>query len=950
MKILNIHITFFALVLLLCSCKTVGQVDFKAKLKVPFVSFNANHNITKVKIAHFSGKDYIIGNTYEGSIIAMDYLGNILWEESFSGGIMNHEIWVEDINLDGNDEVLAANANGTLYCLSAEGKLLWKFKQNDVPLLSVCVIHQKGEKAPYIATGGNDQNLYYVSNKGELLKTIPSISYKTTVKPNKVWIDDGTLPKNVHTVNFLRPMPQEDGSDILALEGIVSNTDTNREMFYFEPMKPKPFDSHKFRFGPVGDSKVRNIPGVGKNIFILGFSGIKPGNHIGIYNPKTKKIKIFDLNTMKPKNGFGYRVTQIEMIPKGDSFQYFVLMGERVYLIPPSFNPEKTELLMGTYSYNDMVYDAKSNKMILASIQSGGNQIHVLDLNTPNWKKAFEDMKPKGTIANILENSKQFKKELSSFKKPSWEKEPSKVYIMSPPKGEELREKSRQIEKEYPNVKFMGYAYVRGAHEWDRSNIKSKTLREQRDGRRNYSLSKEDVRKQLIKGYNKNGLVTWGGHGVDPFMFGAETIKYTAEAGNGKLSIWIWPELTILHKETFDEALDKLFYPLAEYGKVHNNLKLFIRSKHLFWQSYIYKKDWNRFLSGEFAGVLIPSMEQTLDQTQDLSIAGRLGLWASGVSNGWGTRYARDNPVFMRNRSFSHQNLPNHALRHSIFHISYGSVYVNNFGIKSNHSDYYMSILWELIGTGALYVPKTSEILSFSPVHLSMLNPDERYIREGGSMSASIRYDKDFHPNNPYVFNRVSGEWSGAEVPQWDFSKYASGVKDRRSNFLAPFPNGMVMITPPQSGDHADKNAPRGKLVDHLHPFYKDKLKEFYTDGRYYYSADGREKYNADEYYKVVANEIQKASKLLPINVKGDVAWIAAQTAPKHLRLTLLDKGYLNPKDRVAQIKFNNVNVKKITDIVSGEVIKLNGKTMAKINISAGMFRFLDVELKEEFK
>ncbi|WP_152286522.1 PQQ-binding-like beta-propeller repeat protein [Flavicella marina] len=935
-RLLNISI-------LICILSSTSIVAQKNKY---ISSIETGKTITKVVLAKQKKDKFIIASSYDGAILATDYKGEIYWKKELSDGIINHEILAEDITGDKVDEILIVNGRGELICLDIQGNLVWKFKQNDVPFISLCVIHEKGWKNPYIVVGGNDLNIYYVSTEGKLLHEIPSSSYKTKLRPNKKWMDDGTLTYNVHSVNFLRALPQKDGSDILLLDGIVSNTDKKRELFQFKPNALKPFTSSLLDWGPIGDSRVRKIDDSEENYMLFGFSGIKPNYHLGVYNPQTKKNKSISLNAIKPKIQFGYRVTQTELVTIDGQELFFVLLGERVYLVPKSLNVSKSELIEGKFSYNDMCYDTKEQKIILASVQSGGSQIHIIDLNHKKWKKEFKNFVPEGNISSILKKSERIQKLVSIYKKPNWEKEQETLIMMSPPKDKFLSQASIAKMSAYDNLKFMGYQFMKESHEWDRSGIESNTLRTQRDNRKSYSASETTVVNKLSKGYNQNGLVAWGGHGVDPFMYGTETIKKVIDKGDGKMSVWIWPELTILHKKTFDEALDKLFYPLAEYGATHN-AKLFLRSKHVFWQSYIYKKEWSRFLSGEFADTFVPALEETLDQTQDLSVAGRLGLWTSGVANDWGSRAVRDNASFMRNRQFSHQNLPNHFLRNSIYHMSYGAKYINNFTVQSAYTDY-MSLVWDLAGKGVIYIPKRNEILSFSPVHLSMLEPDERYVREGNSMNATIRYDKNFHPQNPFVFNRLSSDWSGAEVPEYDFSKFASGVKDRRLNFLPSYPNGMVLITPPQTGSFVQQNATRGRMEDYLHPFYKGKLKEYFTDGRYYYSADGKERYNAAEYYVKVKNDIEEASKLLPITVKGNVAWVVSQSDAKHLRLTIIDNGYINPKDRVAEIQFNGLKVKTIIDLITKETFKLkNGQ--AQINVSAGMFRFIDVELSQEF-
>jgi hypothetical protein len=110
------------------------------------VSFDTGHTITKVRTAKHGERTMIIGSSYEGAILALSDTGKPLWKNDLSG-IMNHDLWCEDISGDGNDEVLAANADGHVYCLSTSGRLLWKFRANDAPMYSVCVLQQASSKS-----------------------------------------------------------------------------------------------------------------------------------------------------------------------------------------------------------------------------------------------------------------------------------------------------------------------------------------------------------------------------------------------------------------------------------------------------------------------------------------------------------------------------------------------------------------------------------------------------------------------------------------------------------------------------------------------------------------------------------------------------------------------------------------------------------------------------------
>ncbi|MDZ8119157.1 hypothetical protein P9H32_11030 [Pontiella sp. NLcol2] len=898
-------------------------------------SIETGQTIMKVRSATAVNGSFIVGSSYEGDLLAYTYDGSRLWKTALSGGIMNNDLWCSDLDGDGIDEVLAASSDGSVYCVNYKGALLWRFQPNEVPMISVCTVRDSSG-AVYVACGGNDKNFYWLSAEGELLKTVPSAGYDSVITPNKKWIDDGTLEKNVHVVNFLRPVRQADGSEVLLLNAVLTNADQNSMLFRFRPLEVRPFKARKlgYGYGPVGDLRVNG------RVLLGGTSGMNKTLDFFRYDLDAEKAEKLNLPSTKKKPGFGYRVVQVVPLSKEHGFEYLVKIGSEMLLVPDSMDVNSAEQIRCKYSFNDMWKDSVSGKLLLASAQSGGSCIHVVDLTSRDWKSAYEQLDPPGTIQAVLDNTAVLKKQLSAFKKPSWERDVVTAYLMSPPKPSA---KTKAFQEKYSNPKFLGYVFMKGAEDWDRSGLGCAAFEQARDGRKSYTLSQDEIIKKAGQGMNENGLCMWGGHGVDPFYYNPETLWKIMKGTRGKKSVFIWPELTILHKKEFPFAVEHLFAPFAENARKYNS-SLYIRSKHNFWLGNIYLPEWSRFLSGEFADVAVPSMEETQDQAQDLSLAGRLGLWSSGVFDDWGTRCARDNPSFTRNRQFSHQELPNHFLRNAVYHIAYGATYINNFTVSSAYSDY-MHVLWELIGSGALYIPKREEIVSFNPVHLSMTSPDERYMREAHTTTTSIRYDERFHPENPYVFGRLDGAWSGARVTDWDFSNYAAGVKDRRQNFLAPYPNGMVLITPPQKGVFSDPDAPRGKLADHLHPMYENLLEEYVTNGRNYFSSDGKETFSADHYAETVKTQIEAGAEKMPLTVSGDVAWVVAQTAPNHLRLTLIDGGYLNPSEKTAHLKFHTVSPLKITDLLSGETF--TPEKVTEIDVPCGLFRFIDIELGE---
>lgn len=907
-----------------------------------FVSFETGYTISKVRTAADRGISYIVAASYEGTVLGISFEGKLLWKNELSG-VMNRDVWCDDITGDGADEILAANADGTLHCLDSAGRLRWEFKANDAPLNAVCVVQHDG--IPHIVCGGYDTNLYYLTAQGNVVKTIASSTYskeKPWGKPGGKRFPD----KQRHIANFIRKVRGPDGEETLAVLGTLNSNSTTGSIYLFKPMADKPFRSITRLEGgkPYGDFSTSDINGDGVDEITLGSSGmIQDANILRI------DLKNGDRHVLKPAefrrkiDGSGYRVAQTVAFGAPDNQQFLVSFGSRIIISTPDFDTQRIEILTCGYSFNDVWKDPMTGKILLGSAQSGGSCIHIVDPSVPGWKDAYSDFQPVGKLKAILDNTATARKQLQHFKAPAHERGLKPVYLMTESLSGDVEELALALETKYGSPVFLRGQHMPKVEEWDRSNVGSTKYRERRDRRKKYTLTQQQVLDQVLPLYedDRNGVAFWGGHGNDPYMFSTDTMMKVADAAKGKMSVFIYPELEH-YDDDFALVLKQHFYPMAEHfqGK---NAHIYVRTKHAFWQSIVYMPLWSRLLSGEFADVFVPSMEETTDKTMEQSVAGRVGIWASGAVNQWGSRGARDNPSFDRLRQHSHQMIPNHFLRAQIYNIAYGATFQNNYPVNQE----YFSILYELIAKGVLYVPERDEIVSFNPVHLSMIEPDEHYLDEGNNAKWLTFYDEEFERNNPMVFSRLNGTWPGAPVTEWDFSRYAAGVKDRRLNFLPPYENGLVLITPPQHGKFADLDAPRGKLAEHLHPLYRNVLKEYITDGRNYLSADGMEAYAADEYYKQVEADIQAAAKQLPLTVSGNVAWVVAQTSPTHLRLTLIDGAYINPKAKTATVRFHAVQPAKIVDLLPGNRLDLSDPSSVTMAIPCGLFRFLDIELKE---
>ncbi len=899
-------------------------------------SIDTHHTISKVRTATISGKENIVATTYDGAVLCYDMEGNKLWENELSG-YMNHDLHCEDVDGDGQDEVMAANADGSLYCIDNDGSLKWEFQPNNAPMYSVTSLVKS--RRYYVVCGGYDLNHYYLDGKtGRMLKSIPSSGYSI----EKPWGTD-VPPKGLCTVNFLRRFKNENGKDMIALHGVQHSMSGAGSIYLFEPLAVEPYEIIKFKDGATfGSMSIDSISGPIQRLLFGASSMLDKAIIASAEIDKSESDKHYYMSKLAKGNidSFGYRVVQVEPYIDGAKAKYFVLFGSRVVLTDVDNTTGVGEVLASKYSYNDMCKHPKENKIILASAQSGGSCIHVIDLDNSEWKNTYKNLQPIGKIASILDNSDKLKSQIEGFNKPSWEtSERPTVYFMSDYSDGDKNIKD--IHANYESPIFLNSPWtnnVQSPESWNRDAMPNEFFRNRRDTRKSYSWTQEQVlnwfKPNIASKYK--GIAMWGGHGNDPYYYSLETDKKMIDLTQAdQRTVLIYPEMEGQGSD-YAWMMNDLMYPLAKHCQENGNAKLFIRSKNIFWQANIYEAHWGDLISGKYSDVFIPSMEETSDKTMEMSVSGRLGMWCSGATDQWGSRCARDNTSFDRLRQHSHQMLPNHFLRTMVYQISMGATYLDNFNVDQE----YMSLLWKMIAKGLLYVPNRNEILSINPVHLAILHPDEEYLEDGTNVKWTTFYESD-KDSPDMVFSRLNGTWPGAATTDWDFSRYAAGVKDRRLNFLPPYNEGLVLMTPPY-----DSAASRQALTDYLHPMYSSIMKTYYTDGRSYYSDSNKsQKYSAKTYYSTIKSEISKASQKLPITVDGEVAWVSAQSAPNHIRLTIIDGGYLNPSDKEVTINFNTVNPIKITNLASGEDLTSNGAKSIAVTVPCGLFLFLDITL-----
>ena len=228
-----------------------------------------------------------------------------------------------------------------------------------------------------------------------------------------------------------------------------------------------------------------------------------------------------------------------------------------------------------------------------------------------------------------------------------------------------------------------------------------------------------------------------------------------------------------------------------------------------------------------------------------------------------------------------------------------------------------------MLEKGIIHIPDKDELLSVPDVCLGMKSPPaDAFIRHGVN-GHRYRYPVDSHPQ--MVFDRLDCYWAGTPLQPYDFSYFGFGINRRMCNFLPVAPYGLVPIIP----DDVDITGTR----------FRTKIS---TDGQYYYDAEGRS-IAAKVHQPVVEQLLKESADRLPVRVFGDAHWSVVRLDSAHVRVTLIDPGYLDPADREAEIVLQHMNGLRCIDILSGEALPVeNGRI--HVMVPMGTLRIVDIE------
>ena len=838
----------------------------------------------------------VVAAAYDGTVLAHTPEGRLLWEKKLQG-YFPFDLAVADVNGDGRDEVFVATAGGTLDAFGPDGRHLWSFATSDHSILyQVCPVKlSSGEWR--IFSGGIAKQILVLSATGQVVQQLPA----------------GDVVRHVRAGNI-----RGDGKSQVAVATTSGARSGRLSLLLIDPSEGKQL-WRKTNLGKLSAGQARrrffsllvqDVNHDGADEIML--SGSPDENGIIYAFGRDGEQRFVRSDERIPNTAYRMNLLRHVQLPDDE----FILGHFGNILIVYETDGTCREVLQGPYAMADAWFDPTLRTLFMGSSVSGGDGIYALRLDRPGWKEAFRGLQPVGNLAKIEANLKTLHRQLARFSPPAYQPAPRKVEIISQRPGEVYR-----------NIDFLDAAtfsqkIVSPDETWSRVT----------DKRRPYNLTAEQIEEGARRRESAGrDFVIWAGHGTEMY-FPLGTFQRVIQAAPRHLRGFIFAEM----ERTDDKmaaVVKEIILPLADLCQAHGKVMI-LRNKNVFWNGTCYLPFWKPILAdGRYRDVIIPGMEETNDRSQEMSVAGRMGVWQTGRFNRLLGRVTTDEANFDRMHEWGAQQVITHHLRKLVYSATMGAdIFYNTldisdlaFEMERDTSPQYAQLapFYELLEKGVLQIPRREQLLSVSDLVLGMkIPPDQNYIAHGVN-----GHNYNFDPSTfvPLVFDRLDCYWGAAPVAEHDFSSYAYGVERRMLNFLPRTPYGMVAIVPEDTGAQS-------------FPRMKDKIT---TDGRWFYEGD--QAVAPDDYRQRALKKLEQAAARLPVRVDGNVAWSVVRLDPRHVRITLVDGGYLDPADREVEIFLQRLDATRCTDILAGTVLPIRDRRV-RTRVPSGIFSVLDVE------
>lgn len=834
-----------------------------------------------------AGERGVLAAATDGTVLCYTADGRRVWSARPSADFP-YDLCAADLDGDGASEALIATAGGELHVLGADGIVRWSFR-DDAPLFQVAVARDEHGK-PTVLAGGVSQVLYAFSADGKVLGR----------------------HRTEHCIRLLRTGDVAgEGRDLAAITTTSGGLAGTLTVALIDPKdltvrwRHSNVGSRAFNSGRRFVSlAVTDLTGDGRAELLLSNGGGENGKIFAWDHRGTPQFEQSDRRIDK----IPYRMNLLMPVTLRDDRFVLGLFGNE--LIIYNLDGSCREVLKSRYSWANVAFDPVNRLCYLGSSVSGGDEIHVLPLDSTDWKQQFVALEPVGRLALIERNLQAMTDQARAFRRPDYQKPPRKVTVMAePPPG-----------RAYENIRFVrrftwSQRYEKRDELWNRSS----------DRRRSYDLSADEIITRAAELEAKGqDFIVWAGHG-HAVHFPLTTFSRLLDAAPRHLWGFEFAELEGVD-EHMAEVVQKILRPLAEHCRARGK-KILLRNKNVYWNATCYVPFLRAvLLDPKYRDVFVPALEETNCRTQELSLAGRVGLWQAGAFDSWATRVVTDEANWDRMWEWGGQQVPVHHLRHLVSRAALGS---DVFMIDVHQGPFTAAVyaklrpFYDLIERGVIAIPARDEVLSLNSTAVGMREPDADFLAHGIN-GHSYRFPSDTHPE--LVFDRLDGYWGGAPLAAHDAAGVLYGSKRRQLNFLPTGENGLVPIVPADAAHGAGHR-------------FKRLLQ---TDGRYWYDEE-QARVSPAAFLPTGAAAMEEGASALPVRVAG-VHWSAARIDATHIRVVLVDPSYLEPRDHPAQVTLHGVKASRVSDLLTGELLQV-GDDGFTVNVPAGLFSVVEITL-----
>lgn len=873
-----------------------------------FISFISTNNAQNFAVEGNSLRNTVVGSVnakkvlfnseLDGSVSCYTLDGKKIWRNPTQSPAVLFEIEAADVNADGNDDLLGASGDGNIYCWDSKGSLLWKFNPGyKVRFSEMAVV--KGAKGVQIFAGGNDSKLYELNSLGKLVSSTP-------IKG---------IVRKIEVGNFT-----EVGKPSIFLMTYAGDKFNWEFMGFIDPitksvLKTNPFNSKgngkEWNRLMITDISVADIDKDKRDDVLFFGAAEKSAIYIAL-NGDFKIIGQFE-GPVKDAQRYAHVIgTSLQPIRNEIALQF----GGIIYVCSPDGKLiDKSGTKNAEIIYNDMVVDAVSKKLFCAGQVGGDNSMYTYSLSKNDWytqKQTFI-----GRAAEVEKNINALYNQAVNFKLPAYQKPSEKPWVII--SGGSLTPEVKKL-KAADLIQITQYTWQENT---DRTNLVNAFGKDalKKDRRGKYDKSRAEI-ITLVKALEAKGeaFTLWAGHGTDPFYLQIETLEAVLKAAPTTCYGFTYAEMANVEDPRVIYFIKEYVPRLAAACRVNGRAKLFFRYKNMFWAATSHMEPWkSMFFSGKYSDVLVPASEDTSSRTQDINLVGRVGMFAGGYVNDFAMRLIDDNPTSWRPLSPGGQRSASPYLRQGVMMAAYGARYGVLFDNKYFEGPG-LNIMYALMKSGALPVVNKEDILSIGSWHL-IDHLDEELIESVDNHHDMTNFSTD---DDKSVFSVAHMHWAGASLPDYDFSKAALGVNYRWLNYMPELPFGMIPIVPSDYKSTLDQ-----KVI----PYSVSNLKNGKVDGKIVAAKD---------FGATIKSVAEQGARKLLVNVKG-AAWSAIRIDDNHIRVILIDPGYIDPQDRQVSVTFNQKQPLAAVDILSKESLKIADKSI-KLTVPAGSMRFVDME------